>query len=133
MDEKNEKILEFLKKDGRASYTEIAEEIDVSEGTVRNRVEKMQENGVIEKFTVETGGRGSKAVVMVQLKTGRDIDQVLKEFPEKIQIMEVTGEYDLVLEIERPSNKEINDLLDEIRSIEGVNSTETYMVLNERK
>ncbi len=133
MDQKDEKILELLKKDGRASYTEIAEEIDVSEGTVRNRVEKMQETGVIETFTVQTGSRGSKAVVMVELKTGRDIDQVLEDFPEKIQIMEVTGEYDLVLEIERPSNQEINDLLDEIRSIEGVDSTETYMVLNERK
>jgi DNA-binding Lrp family transcriptional regulator len=133
MDQKDEKILEYLRKDGRASYTEIADKIDVSEGTVRNRVEKMQENEVIEKFTVQTGTRGSKAVVMVELKTGKDIEQVLEEFPEKIQIMEVTGEYDLVLEIERPTNQEINSLLDEIRSIEGVDSTETYMVLNERK
>jgi DNA-binding Lrp family transcriptional regulator len=133
MDKKDEKILEFLKQDGRASYTEIAEEIGVSEGTVRNRVENMQENNVIEKFTVQTGTRGSKAIVMVELKTGKDIEKVLKEFPEQIQIKEVAGEYDLVLEIERPSNKEINDLLDEIRRIEGVDSTETYMVLNERK
>lgn len=133
MDKKDEKILEYLQKDGRASYTEIAEEIGVSEGTVRNRVEKMQENNTIEKFTIETGTKGSKAVVMVQLETGRDIDQVLEDFPHPVQIMEVTGEYDLVLEIERPSNQEINELLDEIRSIEGVDSTETYMVLNERK
>lgn len=133
MDKKDEKILEFLREDGRASYTEIAEEVGVSEGTVRNRVEKMQENNVIERFTVETGSRGSKAVVMTRLETGRDIDQVLEDFPGGFHIMEVTGEYDLVLEIERPSNQEINDLLDEIRSIEGVDSTETYMVLNERK
>jgi DNA-binding Lrp family transcriptional regulator len=133
MDKKDEKILEFLREDGRASYTEIAEEVGVSEGTVRNRVEKMQENNVIERFTVETGSQGSKAVVMTRLETGRDIDQVLEDFPEGFHIMEVTGEYDLVLEIEGPSNQEINDLLDEIRSIEGVDSTETYMVLNERK
>jgi DNA-binding Lrp family transcriptional regulator len=133
MDKKDEKILGILREEGRASYTEIAEEVGVSEGTIRNRVEKMQENGVIEKFTVQTGTRGSKAVVMIKLTTGKDIDQVLKDFPNKIQIMEVTGEYDLVLEIERPSNQEINNLLDEIRSIEGVDSTETYMVLNERR
>ncbi|AOV94928.1 hypothetical protein AQV86_03310 [Nanohaloarchaea archaeon SG9] len=132
MDQKDEKILEILKQDGRASYTDIAEEVNVSEGTVRNRVEKMQENSVIEKFSVQTGTRGSRAVVMVELRTGKDIEKVLKEFPEKIQIMEVAGEYDLVLEIERPSNREINNLLDDIRSIEGVDSTETYMVLNER-
>jgi len=132
MDQKDEEILEILKQDGRASYTDIAEEVNVSEGTVRNRVEKMQENSVIEKFSVQTGTRGSRAVVMVELRTGKDIEKVLKEFPEKIQIMEVAGEYDLVLEIERPSNREINNLLDDIRSIEGVDSTETYMVLNER-
>lgn len=133
MDQKDEKILELLKLNGRASYTEIAKNVDVSEGTVRNRVEKMLENGVIENFTVKTGSRGSKAVVMVKLVIGKDIDHVLEDFPEKVQIMEVTGEYDLVLEIERPSNQEINKLLDEIRSIDGVDSTETYMVLNERK
>lgn len=133
MDKKDEKILELLKEQGRISYTDIADEVGVSEGTVRNRVQKMQENEVIEKFTVKTGSRGSKAVVMVSLETGRDIEKVLEDFPQKIQIMEVTGEYDLVLEIERPSNREINNLLDKIRSIDGVDSTETYMVLEERK
>lgn len=132
MDQKDEKILKFLKQDGRASYTEIAEEVGVSEGTIRNRVQNMKERGVIERFTVKTGSQGSKAVVMVELKTGKNIEKVLEKFPGEIQIMEVTGGYDLVLEIERPSNQEINDLLDEIRSIEGVGSTETYMVLNER-
>lgn len=133
MDQKDAKILEHLKEDGRAPYTDIAEEIGVSEGTVRNRVEKMIENGDIEKFTVQTGTKGSKAVVMVELKTGRDINEILGEFPEKIEVMDVTGEYDLILEIERPSNQEINDLLDDIRTIDGVDSTETYMVLNERR
>lgn len=132
MDQKDEKILEYLKSNGRASYTDIAEEIDVSEGTVRNRVQKMKENGVIERFTVETSGLGSKAVVMVKLETGRDIESVLEEFPGGIDIKEVAGEYDLILEVQRESNPEINSLLDEIRRIEGVDSTETFMVLNSR-
>lgn len=132
MDKKNEKILELLKKDGRASYTQIAQELDVSEGTVRNRVQKMKENEVIERFTVETSGLGSEAVVMVKLETGRDIENVLADFPKGIEIKEVAGEYDLILEIERESNPEINSVLDEVRSIEGVDSTETFMVLNRR-
>ncbi|MFB6115163.1 MAG: Lrp/AsnC family transcriptional regulator [Candidatus Nanohalobium sp.] len=132
MDQKDEKILEFLKKDGRASYTEIAEEIGVSEGTVRNRVQKMQDKGVIERFTVETSGLGSEAVVMVKLETGRDIENVLADFPQGVEIKEVAGEYDLILEIEKETNTEINSVLDEIRSIEGVDSTETFMVLNSR-
>lgn len=132
MDQKDEKILDILEENGRASYTDIAGEIEVSEGTVRNRVQRMLEENIIENFTIKTGGKRSKAVVMVQLETGRDIEKVLEDFPENVKIMEVAGEYDLVLEVEKNSNEEINSLLDEIRSIKGINNTETYMVLNER-
>jgi DNA-binding Lrp family transcriptional regulator len=131
MDETDKKILDILEEDARKSFTDIAEEADVSEGTVRNRVEKMLEAGVIEKFTVKRGSTASKAVVMVRLETGRDIESVLKEFPD-VEVMEVAGEHDLILEIEKNSNPEINSVLDDIRSIEGVESTETYMVLQER-
>ena len=132
MDRTDEEILEIFEEDGSISFTEVAEKVDVSEGTVRNRIEKMQENDVIEKFTVETSTEGSKAVVMVELETGRDIEKVLEDFPENIQILEVAGDYDLVLRIERKNNQDINNLLDSIRSIPGIKNTETYMVLNQR-
>lgn len=132
MDSTNEKILEILEENGRISFTELAKRIDVSEGTVRNRITKMQESGLIEKFTVETSTEQPKAVVMVELKTGKDIEKVLSAFPEKISILEVAGDYDLVLQVERKSNQEINTLLDQLRSISGVKDTETYMVLNQR-
>ena len=132
MDSTDEKILKILEEDGRISFIEVAEKVDVSEGTVRNRVEKMQENGAIENFTVETSTDGAKAVVMVELETGREIEKLLKDFPANIQILEVAGEYDLVLRIERKSSQDINRLLDSIRTVSGVEDTETYMVLNQR-
>lgn len=132
MDQKDEEIINYLKDNGRASYTEIADKMDISEGTVRNRVQKMIENNVIERFTVKTKKKGSKAVVMVELETGRDIEKVLEDFPDKIDVMEVAGEYDLILEITENSNNAINSLLDDIRTIKGVKNTETFMVLNQR-
>lgn len=131
MDEKNREILDILKENGRASYTDIAKQVDVSEATVRNRVEKMKENGTIEHFTVETGNSRPKAVVMARVETGRDIEKVIEELPDT-EVYEVTGEYDLILEVEEGSNKEINKTLDKIRAVEGVENTETHMVLNER-
>lgn len=133
MDRKDKQILDFLKKDGRASYTEIAEMLDVSEGTVRNRIQKMQEQEVIEKFTVEISNTQSEAVVMIKLQTGKAIEKILSSFPENLEIYEVTGEYDLVAKIARSSNKEINNVLDQIRELEGIEETETYMILNKRK
>lgn len=133
MDRKDKQILDFLKKDGRASYTQIAENLNVSEGTVRNRIQKMQEQEVIEKFTVEIAKNQSEAVVMIKLQTGKAIEKILSSFPENLEIYEVTGEYDLVAKIARSSNKEINNVLDQIRELEGIEETETYMILNKRK
>jgi DNA-binding Lrp family transcriptional regulator len=133
MDRKNRRILDILKEDGRASFTDIADELNVSEGTVRKRVQDMKEDGVIDRFTVELGSTAAKAIVMVKLSTNSGIDQVLKDFPEDMAINEVAGEYDLIVEFERANNEEINQVLDKVRGIEGVKETKTYTVLKQRR
>jgi DNA-binding Lrp family transcriptional regulator len=133
MDQKNRRILEILKEDGRASFTDIADELNVSEGTVRKRVQDMKENNVIDRFTVELGSTAAKAIVMVKLSTNSGIDQVLKDFPEDMAINEVAGEYDLIVEFERANNERINQVLDKVREIEGVEETKTYTVLKQRR
>lgn len=52
MDEKDKRILEMLIEDSRRHYREIAEEISLSESTVRKRVIKLQEEGVIENIFI---------------------------------------------------------------------------------
>lgn len=133
MDQKDREILGILKEDGRASFTDIADELDVSEGTVRRRVQEMKDNDVIDRFTVELGSTGAKAIVMVKLSTGSGIDKVLKKFSGDMEINEVAGEYDLIAEFERKDNEEINEVLDGIREIKGVEETKTYTVLKQRR
>lgn len=133
MDETDREIIDMLEENGRASFTSIAEEIGVSEGTVRRRVQEMEKNGVIDHFTVKLTSSGVRAVVMVKISTGTDLDSVLENFPSSIDVKEVAGDKDLVLEFERDSNEEINEVLDEVRSVEGVEDTKTYTVLKQRK
>ncbi len=133
MDSIDQKILDILKDDGRASYTDVAKQVGVSEGTVRNRVESMMDEGKIEKFTVETSLHGSKAIVMVRVSTGMDIDSVFDKMSSDMSVDEVTGDYDLIIEFKRKTTEELNDQLDQIRSIEGVEETKTYTVLKSRK
>lgn len=130
MDQIDRNILEYLKQNGRAAYTKIADELDVSEGTVRNRVQRMKEDGVIERFTVETRGEGISAIVMVKLSTEVSLENVLGSLSENIDFHEVTGDHDLVMEIERGTTGELNEEIDGIRAIEGVVDTKTYPVLN---
>ncbi len=133
MDNKDEKILEYLKKNGRAPFTEIGEAVGVSEGTVRNRVEKMREDGVIKNFTVEVEkNQEVSAFISVDISTEREFDKVLDELPEDLQIFELAGDTDLLVKVPRESSEQINNVVDHIRSVDGVKGTKTYMVLSER-
>lgn len=132
MDSTDEKILDVLKESGRKSYTDIAEEIGVSEGTVRNRVQTLVDNGVIEKFTVEVNRDSRiKAFVTVRVAAGTDFRDLRSEFPDDLESYEVAGDIDMVVEITGNSSSDINEKVDEIRALNGVESTRTYMVLSE--
>lgn len=133
MDDVDRQILGILKEDGRASYTGIADKIEVSEATVRNRIEKLEENGTIERFTVDLNENGMSAIVMVKLSTDAEIRGLVEQLPEKITVSEVTGEFDIVVEISRESSEELNDTLDSIRRVEGVLETQTHSVLKQRR
>lgn len=133
MDSTDEKIIEELKNDGRASFTEIAEKVGVSEGTVRNRVQRLQEQDVIEKFTVEVSDQGNvQAFVSVNVSTQRSFSDIIDEFPGGLEIFEIAGDMDILVKISRGSSAEINDVVDSIRDVEGVENTKTYMVLTEK-
>ncbi|PSP55896.1 AsnC family transcriptional regulator, partial [Halobacteriales archaeon QH_7_66_37] len=67
MDELDREILDILRRDARTPYTEIADEVGTSEGTIRNRVESMVEAGVIERFTVATRTGNVKAMIEISV------------------------------------------------------------------
>jgi len=131
MDERDRAILAILQDNGRAPFTEIAEEIGVSEGTVRNRVKRLRDEDVIDHFTVQTD-HGASAVVLVDLSTDEDIDSIVARFPEDIRVYEVAGGHDLVLRFSRSDRDELNETIDAVRSVDSVVGTTTYTVLKTR-
>lgn len=131
MDERDRQILDVLRENGRAPFTEIADRIGVSEGTVRNRVAKLREEGVIDHFTVQTD-HGASAIVLVDLSTREDIDSIVARFPEDVRVHEIAGDHDMVLRFSRSSRDELNEAIDAVRSVEGVVDTTTYTVLKTR-
>lgn len=131
MDSTDEKILEILKEDGRASFTDIAEKVGVSEGTVRNRVEKLQDSGVIQNFTVNVDeGSGISAFISINVSTEREFEKIISDFPDDLEVYELAGDMDMMAKAKRDSSEDINDVVDSIRAVEGVESTQTYMILS---
>ncbi|MHA1238902.1 MAG: Lrp/AsnC ligand binding domain-containing protein [Candidatus Odinarchaeia archaeon] len=141
IDKIDEKIIEELLKNSRASYSEIAANlrkkgIELSEGAVRKRVKKMIEEGVIKRFTVElNSGVGVKAIILVRLepkKPALNVSEEIAKIDGVRKIYEIAGPYDTLVLAEFPEVSLLNTCIDTIRAIDGVASTTTFLVLRER-
>jgi DNA-binding Lrp family transcriptional regulator len=135
MDDLDRRILAILRRDARTPYTEIAERVGTSEGTVRNRVERMTEAGVIDRFTVATRTGNVKAMVEITVAVNVDTDGVsasMAEWEEVDFVWQVSGEQDVVLVVDAADTEAVNDLISRARNRDEVKSTKTRLILDER-
>ncbi|WP_340098066.1 Lrp/AsnC family transcriptional regulator [Salinibaculum salinum] len=134
MDDLDRQILDVLRRDARTPYTEIADRIGTSEGTVRNRVDQLVEDDVIERFTISTQTGNIKAMVEIGIdvnaKTGGLTDR-LADWDEVDFVWHVSGEEDIVLVIDAADTSSLNDLITQARELEEVESTKTRLILDE--
>jgi DNA-binding Lrp family transcriptional regulator len=135
MDDLDERILRILRRDARTPYTEIADRVGTSEGTVRNRVEQLVEDGVIERFTVATRTGNVKAMIEVGVDVSvdtHDISDRVAEWPEVDFVWQVSGEEDIVLVVDAQNTPRVNELITQTRELDEVVSTKTRLILDER-
>ena len=131
-------ILEFLLKDSRTTYQEIADSIKVSTGTVHGRVSRMKEDGIItgSKITVDLNKLGFNvgAFIGVNLTSAKGLSPVLKKLEKLSEVLDVhytTGQYSLFVKIQVRSTQELHMfLINEIQSIPEIQSTETFISLD---
>jgi len=135
MDDLDREILSILRRDSRTPYTEIADEVDTSEGTVRNRVERMLDEGVIERFTVATHTGNIKAMIEVEVDVDVDTHAVSESMADWAQVdfvWMVSGEQDIVLVVDAPDTQGVNDLITQARELSEVVNTKTRLILDEQ-
>jgi DNA-binding Lrp family transcriptional regulator len=135
MDDLDRRILDILRRDARTPYTEIATQVGTSEGTVRNRVERMSEENVIERFTVATRTGNIKAMIEVSVAVDVDTTAVsdrMAEWDEVDFVWQVSGEEDVVLVVDAADTRAVNELITQAREMAEVKSTKTRLILDER-
>jgi len=124
-------ILTHLRDNARKSNSEIAGHLDVSEGTIRKRLKKLEDKNIIKRYTIDVNNVFA-ALVGIQFATNTPA----KDLPLSQQSMgltriyEVTGRYDIIAIVEKEDPTAINNVLDEIRATRGVILTESFTVLN---
>lgn len=133
MDETDEKILSALGEDARLSNIELAEKLGISEGTVRNRVQKLVEGRVIRRFTVELStGAAFTAFTLIEAApnlASQKLVKRLKAIKGVRRVFELAGGTDFMAEIVVDSALACNEVLDGLRAIPGIRKTETLTVL----
>ncbi|PSQ21396.1 AsnC family transcriptional regulator [Halobacteriales archaeon QS_9_67_15] len=135
MDDLDREILNILRRDARTPYTEIADSVGTSEGTVRNRVESLVDEGVIERFTVATRTGNVKSMIEVGVDVNvdtHDISDRVAEWQEVDFVWQVSGEEDIVFVVDAQDTERVNEIITQTRELEEVVSTKTRLILDER-
>src|SRR3989338_1002328 len=132
MDELDRKIIVFLEKNSRIANVELAEKLGISEGTVRNRLERLLSEKTI-RFTVETVSKvGFKAVVLIRFNPQKPTAALVK-FLLLLKgirgVKEVSGEWDVVCSVSVDSPEDYNEIIEKIRVFDGVEQTVSLIVL----
>ena len=133
LDKIDEKIINILKTDSRKAFVEIAQEVGLSESAVRRRVKNLVDSGTIKKFTIEMGvSNKTSAITLISVSPSTDTSKVsekLKSLKGVDVVYEITGQYDIVAIVSAPTITEINKCIDDVRRIEGVDDTNTVIIL----
>lgn len=129
-------ILSQLQEDGRKPFTEIAKCIGVAANTVKNRVEKMMEEGIlniIPRINALKLGYSAYGEIHIIVRPAGLIGKVTKaisEFPEISFIATTAGEYDIIAEVMCFNIEHYNELLTKrLHKIEGVSGTKSIFFL----
>jgi Lrp/AsnC family transcriptional regulator for asnA, asnC and gidA len=134
LDAVSKAIIAELQRDGRKPYAAIGKAVGLSEAAVRQRVQRLLDNGVMQIVAVtDPLTLGFARQVMVGLKVEGDMRPVaaaLAQIPEVDYVVICAGAYDLLAELVCTDDDHLLVLLnDKIRAIPGVTGTETFVYL----
>lgn len=129
LDDKDNAILTLLKENSRISNMEIARKINTTEGTVRRRIQRLVEERVIKRFTIEINDGKKEAIILARCEPAY-MNSILQQIRKKFEkIYEVSGKNDIAIVFEYIDLETLNDNLDIIRSVTGIRNTETLIRL----
>ena len=132
LDDISKRIIEQLQVDGRQSYAAIGKAVGLSEAAVRQRVQRLQETGVMQIVAVtDPLTLGFRRQAMIGLKCDGDLEKVADDLAamEEIDYVVITaGSFDLLLEVVCEDDDHLLEILSQVRGVPSVRSTETSSI-----
>lgn len=139
MDSLDQELIALLRADARASIATLAHKLDVSRGTITNRIARLEDEGVIVGYTVrlrpdvQTEQITAWTSITVDGNQAREVIRHLLGEPGVAAIHDTNGRWDLLAELRSASLNELAAVLERLRLIKGISATETSIHLQTYK
>jgi len=141
IDSLDRKILKILLENARTPYLEIARECGVSGAAIHQRIQKMEQAGIIEGTTLRLSpgalGYLTCAFIGIQInltttRTHQEVFEKVMQVPEIVECHHITGKYSLLAKIYARNNEHLKQIIvEKIQSIPEIVFTETFISLEE--
>jgi len=136
LDDTDRRLLAVLLEDARISQRGLAQRIGVAQGTITNRLRRLEELGVIKGYTVllepESIGWTMTVITGLRIEKGSmiNVQQNIAADPRVFAVYDVTGDYDSMVLARVQSRKDLDDLTKTVFTLKGVQRSFTQVVLN---
>lgn len=136
LDATDQKLLGLLRVDARASVVDLARQLGVSRATIQNRLRRLEKDEVILGYTVKLRPDADSFPIRALMCIGADSQKEasvitsLRGNPNVVAMHHTTGRWDLIAELRADSLASFNRIVGAIRLIDGVNATETNLLLD---
>jgi len=133
LDKIDQHIIEAMRKDGREAFAQIAEQLSVSPGMIRQRYNRLVELGYLKVVAVTNPlMMGMRTMALIGIRTdGRKMLQVaenVSKIKEVVYLVIVSGRYDIMAEVFCKDDEDMLKFLTEkLAKVDGIRETETFM------
>ena len=135
MDAMDHSLLALLRADARMSVADLAKKLAVSRATVGNRIKRLEQNGVIVGYTVRLRPDAQPQEITAWMSIAvegdrtKEVVRMLLGEPAVTSLHDTNGRWDLLAEVHAASIAELSEVLERVRKIKGIETTETSIHL----
>ncbi|DAC66448.1 MAG TPA: Lrp/AsnC family transcriptional regulator [Candidatus Poseidoniales archaeon] len=136
LDATDRALLVLLSNDARVSHRSLARSLGIAQGTVTNRIRRMEEQGVIQGYsvTLDPVQLGWSLTIMagLRIEKGRmiDVQQKISADPRVFAVYDVTGDWDSIVLARVQDRADLDNLTKTVFTLDGVSRSYTHVVLN---
>jgi Lrp/AsnC family transcriptional regulator for asnA, asnC and gidA len=137
LDHTARQIITILQRDGRVPNSVIARSLGISEAAVRARIQALTASGVLQIVGLtDPGNMGFGVMAMIGVQAGNDLNRIaelVSTWPETTYVVISAGSYDLLIELVCRDNNDLLRVVERLRAVDGVRSTESFIYISRHK